>query len=302
MYSSDSAVRLYLYAFHMPLFFLISGVFHKNNGRINWNHYLKTILWPTAIFIILNILVSSLLWGGFIRQLRQFFIQLPLGKYSGIFWFLLALFWCKVLTDIVIRYRTPVLTLILWGISLFIPVLLNKRLPFGMTQGLMAFPFYWVGVSFKGVLSKLKPSLFWIVLAFSCLAATVFITQLHGRVSMSDVVFGHLSQVFNIQTDRLFVKLACFTGDVAIFYLNGIIGSIMILSFALLPFPKIPAMSAIAKSLITVIGTQYLFITPVIKYWGLNQPFWISASLSICIFALCFLSHLLLRHVYKWVQ
>jgi fucose 4-O-acetylase-like acetyltransferase len=46
LYSSDSTVRLYLYSFHMPFFFLVSGVFHKNTGRINLGHYIRTIIWP----------------------------------------------------------------------------------------------------------------------------------------------------------------------------------------------------------------------------------------------------------------
>jgi fucose 4-O-acetylase-like acetyltransferase len=32
LYSVNSGVRLYIYAFHMPLFFLLSGYLHKNTS------------------------------------------------------------------------------------------------------------------------------------------------------------------------------------------------------------------------------------------------------------------------------
>ena len=51
LYSADSNVRLYLYSFHMPLFFLVSGIFYKDTGTVNWKRYCRTLLWPTVVFI-----------------------------------------------------------------------------------------------------------------------------------------------------------------------------------------------------------------------------------------------------------
>lgn len=302
LYSSDSTVRLYLYAFHMPLFFLISGVFHKYQGKVNWIHYSKTLLWPIAVFIILNILISSILWGGFSKLLDSFFIQLPLGKYDGILWFLFALFWCKILTDTTLYFHRPVITALLWGALFFVPVLLNTRLPFELTQGLMAFPFYFAGYFFKDKFLALKPSFRWIVPLVACFIVSVLITRLHGRVSMVGVHFGQLAKIWSIDFKTPLISLSCLGVDIVLFYLNGIVGSMMILSLALLPFPEISAVTSVSKSLITVVGTQYLFITPIIKCWGLDQPLWISILLSIGIFALCYLLHLVLRPVYNWVR
>ncbi len=302
LYSSDSTVRLYIYAFHMPLFFMISGVFHKYKGKVNWTHYCKTLLWPIAVFIFLDILISTIIWGGFSRLLDTFFIQLPLGKYDGILWFLFALLWCKILTDTALYFHRPVLMVLLWGIIFFVPVLLNARLPFELTQGLMAFPFYFAGFLFKDKFLAIKPSFQWVVPLVVCFVLSVLITRLHGRVSMVSVHFGQLAKIWSIDFKTPLISLSFLGADIFLFYLNGFIGSFMILSLALLPFPDIPVVTTISKSLITVVGTQYLFITPIIKYWGLDQPLWMSIFLSFGILALCSLLHLVLRPVYNWVR
>ena len=54
--SSNTTLRPYIYSFHMPFFFLVSGMLHKDMGCIAWNKYFKTLLTP---FLFFNLLFSS---------------------------------------------------------------------------------------------------------------------------------------------------------------------------------------------------------------------------------------------------
>ena len=42
--ADDRVLRPYIYAFHMPLFFIISGMLHKNKESIPWRKYLVSIV------------------------------------------------------------------------------------------------------------------------------------------------------------------------------------------------------------------------------------------------------------------
>lgn len=118
LYPGDSMERLYLYSFHMPLFFIISGMFHKYNGTIQVSKYVKTLLFPALFFILLFdvIMVVPYHYGYDIRwhnaergdNLFQTFWNIVnwgrddnITKISGnpVCWFLIALFWCKIFTD-----------------------------------------------------------------------------------------------------------------------------------------------------------------------------------------------------------
>lgn len=308
LYSEDSTLRLYLYSFHMPLFFLVSGVFHKVTGRINWKLYVKTLLWPTLVCIILHTL-TGLIFSHFSLNsihsyLNSFFVDLPLGRHKEIFWFIFALLWCKVFMDLWFIIRRPILFATLWLLLLMVPILLNARLPFEMTQGLMAFPFYFIGSRFNTFFLDRKPSFRYLLPLIVCLALNILITKLHGRVSMMSVHFGQFARQFGFEPASLSIpaRLSFLGGDVLLFYLNGLIGSVAILSLALLPAPKLSLITQLAKSLITVLGTQYLLISPLVHYIGFDHPLWASALLSISIFIVCYLIHQVLRPVYNLVR
>ena len=305
VFPEDATVRLYIYAFHMPLFFLVSGIFHKCTGKINLKRYFQTLLWPTFICIILHILYGLLFRAhDLIYYWNLFFVDIVLGRHEGVFWFIFALFWCKVFMDIWGIFHRTGLLFFLWLVLLFVPVLLNRRLPLHMTNGLMAFPFYVAGYCGKDYLLGRKPSVKYLLPFALCLALTVLITLFHGRVSMMAVHFGQLAKHFGVEpmSVSILTRLCFMGGDVILFYLNGLIGSAMILCLSLLPIPEIPAVGKLSKSLITVLGTQYIFISLAFRLLGPDHTLWGAFLLSIVVFALCYGLHLILRPVYRLVQ
>ena len=226
-----------------------------------------------------------------------------MGRLEGSLWFLFALFWCKVLLDLYAKLKHKFLAFILWGICLFIPVFfLNKSLPFGLSQGLMAFPLYTAGFYGKTRLLDKKSSIKWLVPFVCCLILTALITKyIHGRVSMAyvrfgtlrETLFGHSSQDFS-----LFVRALLQLFNIVLFYINGLIGSIMILSFSLLPLPKARMVTPVSKSLLTVVGIQSIFINLILSWMGYSG-FFLTFCLSLCVFILCFLTHKLLQPLYQ---
>lgn len=308
LYSADSTVRLYLYGFHMPLFFFVSGIFHKYTGRINWLNYVRNILWPIFIFIILAITTNVLFHGKHLTaQLRSYFIDIALGKTNGILWFLYALFWCKIFLDIFCGFRNKLFPVFLWGCLLFIPVIFLKVcLPFALSQGMMAFPFYAIGFFGKDYLLSRTSSLKWGIPFVISSILTVLITKyLHGRVSMISVSFGNLAGTLfgdSAKTFPLLSRAFLRFANIALFYINGLIGSAMILSFSLLPWPKSGFVTSLSKSLITVVGTQYLFIGFINRWIGFNNHLVLSIGLSLCVFLLCFGVHQVLQPIYLLVK
>lgn len=105
-------VHQFVYSFHMPLFFIISGYFTKKRDRIDENYVsdlLKKLVLP---FIIVQF--ALVLWGGVMsiakhdmNFLYRYFCEfvwtsaLPWHTnygdiYTGAVWFLLAMFWAKL--------------------------------------------------------------------------------------------------------------------------------------------------------------------------------------------------------------
>lgn len=307
LYSEDSLVRLHLYAFHLPLFLIISGVFHKYSGKIDLKRYAQRILWPTAIFLVLQLVANVLIHGQSLgTELRNIFVDIPRGAIHGPIWFLFALFWCKVFLDIYLKFKNKVFPILIWAGLLFIPIYILKGfLPLGMSQGMMSFPFYLAGFYCRDYLKSRPQSFKWAPVFVACLILTVLITKLQGRVSILQLRFGGLG-ITSLGSDYVkssFIYKGFVQGaNIVLYYLNGFIGSVMILSLALLPFPKVNFVTALSKSLITVVGTQSLFTTIYRFNVGYDKSLLLSAGVSICIFLLCYLLHQILQPVYNLVR
>ena len=57
VYGIKKNVSTFIYAFHMPFFFLISGIFYKYTGKINFTKHTKSLITPAFFYILLNLLV-----------------------------------------------------------------------------------------------------------------------------------------------------------------------------------------------------------------------------------------------------
>lgn len=288
LYAVNSDVRLYIYAFHMPLFFLLSGYLHKNTPPgILVVKSTKRLLVPFAFFLLLGylyfVISSGSLRGDIIKGSVRGII---LGKSilaNDILWFLLALFLVKNIGNLFIIYpRTACVPTVL----LFILLFLSKRNWLYLGSSFMALPFYLIGYYGKKTIQSLCKSPLRGLFAALSLAASALLTSINGRVSMMATIYGN-------------------TGlgilDIALFYVNALIGSLSILCIA----SCIPSsgrwVGAIARSSISIVGLQFIPIMIWIKYVGHNQPFLLSLAFTILIMAVCVLFDKFVRIKAKWL-
>jgi len=301
LYSTWSVERLYIYSFHMPLFFIISGMVHKYKGFIQIRKYVKTILIPALFFMTLYDIIMIIpfhlgyetKWSGIERGtsiLQSLWNVLIDGRNekiteirgNNICWFLFALFWCKVFTDCIKKKKYLVVFLIICMVFILAWYLHDSI--FYLVQGIIALPFYYIGFLYKEnirrFMTEKRPSLLFLI-AMVFLALNIFLTDINGRVSILGHIFGNLNVPFNL----------------IVFYMNAFIGSMCVLCIASIVKMKSSLPQHLANALISVVGLQYIYIDPYIHIIGIDQPFIISIFVSIIIFVLCYLGHTIIMHL-----
>lgn len=254
--------RDYIYAFHMPFFFMVSGMLHKLNGTIQWKKYLHTIGIPILFFNIFflvfivpfysrSVYVGTLnldgsYWETFIAGIPRLWEGLLGIGYlpSGVTWFLIALLWCKLLLDVIHCHKKFgwVLFVILFAVTIGLHV---KFL--WIRNAMMAFPFYYIGNRYKNEIEKIAchPKAF--VYACICFLLLIVLTSINGRASVYAVHFGGKSVPFILRFP--------------LFYVIAFIGSLMML-FVSTQFKSNRIVTFLATSLITILGMQAIFNDP----------------------------------------
>ena len=131
----------------------------------------------------------------------------------------------------------------------------------------MAFPFYFIGfyASKYYVKADFKTPCIWkcIVFALLCAFLCVMMTKLNGRISMSVFLFGKTR----------------FPLNVALCYLNGVVGSLMIVFLSFLFTMDNRFVTMAANSLISILGFQQPILY-LVEYDGGNGNYLISFLLS----------------------
>lgn len=282
---------LYIYAFHMPFFFLISGMLHKYNGYVQWGKYTKALILPFLWFNVFTWLFLAPLFyygivhlkglsieGNFYTAFWEvFYYYLSKFKpFNGPTWFLIALFYCKVLLDLSIPKKLFIPLFAVFICFVLYTSLSGDRLrALFIGNGMMALPFYFCGYYYKNEILKWINSYKMKGMIFLLLLSYIVLTSLNGRVSMNGVEFGVLP----------------FPMNVVVFYINGLITSFGVLYLASLIKYKASWVTAFANSLITILCAQYFFVYTFKCTIGRNHPFYITIPLTLVIFLCCYAIH-----------
>lgn len=145
----------------------------------------------------------------------------------------------------------------------------------------MALPFFFGGYysksgfieSANSMKMGTKLSLFGI-----CMGILYLILLYNGRVSMQQLLFGNAPSGINV----------------LLFYIGGFVGTIMILMLSSCISHSIKVIEYVSSSLITVVGTQSLFIKYYKQFFGFNQSWIIIIMAASIIIVMCVLFHFLL--------
>lgn len=294
---NDSVMRPYIYSFHMPFFFLVSGMLHKDLGFIAWKKYWKTLLVPFLFFNLLFFILWPVCWkagiwgGGPSHMFKEnysigslysnYFVKAVIdifkgkGGPDGPTWFLLALFWCKLANDILCcRKLMPYA-----GIALLIGVIGIAFYPKAFLQignALMVMPFFYLGFKYKKKIQQWCEKEKLIIGIFLLLLCIPF-TPINGRVSSYTMNYGQM----------------VFPGNVFIYYVNAFVASLGLLIICT-RFRQSQLITLSAKALISILCVHGFFIY-IMRNYGCFDNLLICAIVSCGIFIVCVLCHQLLE-------
>ena len=152
-----SSFRAFIYSFHMPLFFFVTGYFLKDRPlRKELVLSTKRLIIPyifTAFWLCVatacigpthlkSIVVACLL--GFRAQYVPDWIE----AHVGLLWFILAMFWARIITSILVkRIKSDYILSVIFFLLALVGIFLNKRVfvPFCIPQGMCAAGFLFAG-------------------------------------------------------------------------------------------------------------------------------------------------------------
>lgn len=205
----QAALRM-IYAFHMPLFFFLSGLLDKRRSPAEtFRRSLQQLLIPYALWYLLSYLwwfpVSFLRHPElFPRSFRYAFLRPMIGMLLGLgtetrfgfyvnapLWFLPSLFCARMLSSL-IRKGKPTLQALAILLFTALAVLLSQRrllLPFSLSSALLCAPFYAAGICLQG---KRLPLALWakLPLAAGALALLWFSSRSNGGVDVNTALYG----------------------------------------------------------------------------------------------------------------
>lgn len=204
----------WIYGFHMPLFFMLSGLVTKESDApmAEWlKKHVKNLLWPYFIFGIVEVLFYIVTEGldGTLTGIHLLKKITAIAysnyifdhNYTGVIWFLTCLFMTEFLFFVIHKYiknkvLRAVVIIALGILGLEYDSLFTFKPPFFADVALTALVFYSMGFAVKGIL-KLKGSRWQTLLGFVLMVAGSVIglcnqNALNGRhVSMLYLRYGN---------------------------------------------------------------------------------------------------------------
>lgn len=287
LYSADSDVKQYVYAFHMPFFFFVSGYLHKDDDMSQLvKKMAKRMLVPFCFFLFIGFLFHAMLRQGFPMGVLKGSIKgMVLGtviKANDILWFLLALFFTRIIGNAFIKrvwlglLFVLLLVILTWNYNIFY-----------LGSSLMALPFFLCGYYGKEYLTILfQNKKLCVFIGLACALCSFIISNINGKVSMAGRCFGN--------TPNEWINFS-------LFYLNGIMGTLMLLCVSSFLRKESKIVNIVSKSSISIVGLQYIPIIIWMKTVGLNQSYIFSFSYSILIIAIAVFFHYLVQKKSNWL-
>ncbi len=159
----------YIYQFHMPLFFFISGMLYRSEDKSNKEYIQRKVksllipflLWNLLLYPIYFVLYYWKQWSVSvcIKEISTILLTLWKVPFLGATWFLPSLFWVSILVHVInkktmnIKFGNIILLLIGLGISF---IGFNINLPYRISRTMILMMFYVCGYLFKQFQVKTK--------------------------------------------------------------------------------------------------------------------------------------------------
>lgn len=167
VFNIPNLLKIFIFSFHMPLFFILSGyTFNKKNQMVLIKNSFKRLIIPYLLtgftMLLLNIILTIKRTGGLdgfemlIRDnlLSIFFggggiTSIPNGvKPIGAIWFLLAMFWANIIFNAFLKTKLSFIGILIVSYIGYISVKI-KWLPLDIQIGMFVTIFMYVGYFIK---------------------------------------------------------------------------------------------------------------------------------------------------------
>lgn len=203
---------------------------------------------------------------------------------NDILWFLLVLFNVRILGNIIIQKQKYFYLSLVFVLTICIIYKINW---FYIGSSLMALPFYLFGYHQRSSIYHINNTKYPFITIVLLIIATVTITQINGRVSMSSFRFGH--------SDYLLL-------NICLFYINGIIGSFLLLYIGTI-IKQTVFFQTVCRCAISILGLQYIPIMIWFRVQGFNhQEYLLSFFYSLVIIIICIGFHFFCVEKVKWLS
>lgn len=250
----------FIYVFHIPLFFLISGFLSKREeiNHVFWKKLWYNLIVPMLIMAIINVFIHCLvqfLTSSFLFSDIFWFVRnVVFGMVSGFdtLWFVYTLIILKVICQYCISVR------LFYGLTIVMLVLAYiynnndySGFPFFMNEPnaivnvSIAYPFFAFGVYLRSLREALDALDKWrslsghVLVFLICLLVVAVCCRFNGYVAMYRCYYGE---------------------NMFLFLTGGIAGSIMVFSFAKLLGKVQKAVLVVSRGTIIVLGFHKHFI------------------------------------------
>lgn len=271
-------LTIYVYSFHMPLFFALSGLtFKQRTIREEIIVSTKRILIPYLFFMAIGYvswitkalliyperLYPNIIINGGLKPLLGVLLGVAQDtSFSSCvnipLWFLPALFCTRVICSFLEnlcskkQLSTTNRNLLYFSVITIFAVIsvalqnVNFILPFSLRSVFMVFAFFVAAFLLKDKILNLHKSnaIYRLIIAIVLFTALIFLSNTNGRVNVSGVNFGKYAPLF---------------------YINASIGtSAFLLICSLFSFPQKRAFATLGRNTITILGVHAIILNTVI--------------------------------------
>lgn len=201
MPSLPSLFTNWIYSFHMPLFFFLSGYVFKESRsyKETIKKSFKNLIVPYLCYDLIFLLADILFWGIRSKIVQEDISNIKCGQGScGVIWFLLAMFWVQLIFGLLSRINVEwvknsiIVLLVILGYSL--SLLLQHEL-YKIVTAMVALGFFTIGNYIKKVNFNCRAnSLFlFIIMLSTSVFLSVLSYKLYGtRIEMSGAIYNNI--------------------------------------------------------------------------------------------------------------
>lgn len=198
--TKNAVVSGSLYAFHMPLFFILSGYLARKQNSIKEALHKSWIqlMVPYILYVIIGIIIDRIINNYYEIFIDEILLGMPSGGVSPI-WFVFVLFFIKIL-----EANRMVVGLLFFGLALlhylFIEIMGREMLPTLLAWFVNGYSFYYIGKYFDGFSGKLENTskyLYWVVCIAFCSMPLIGV-EFNGYVDMYHCLYARSAVLYYI--------------------------------------------------------------------------------------------------------